>query len=160
MSQSSINASQKEPKESGTCGTYYGSFRLLRRDGTFSKHGSWVNPCHGSYTAPSSGPTYQRAAWTATDEDHSSNASTYGRPITPLQTTVDAHTLSHPPWSMKINRIPRAADVFSCTSLRGSANLLVVSRHGKNSCCSPLSFSQSQNVAGLKGILATSSINE
>ena len=109
MSQSSINASQKEPKESGTCRTCYGSFRLLRRDGSLSKHGSQDNPCPGSYTAPSNEPMHQRPAWTAIGEDHSSNASMHGRPLMPLQTTIDVHTLSHPPWSIKINRIPCAA---------------------------------------------------
>ena len=87
MSQSGLNASQKEDKESDTFGICFGLFKLLRRDGTLSKHESRDNPCSGSYSAPLNGPVKQLSTAGVSANKSSSANTTDGRPLPPVPPT-------------------------------------------------------------------------
>ena len=98
--------SQKVAKEQETCGTCFGSFKLLQRDGTSCKYEPRSNPSLGSYMAPSMGSmflpsTTNTGAWTI-----SSDNVNYGKPLVSQATAGSAaQSLSHPPWTEKINCI-------------------------------------------------------
>ena len=77
------------------------------------KHGPRDKPCSGSYLAPLCASTSHRPTLVATGQDPPSND---GKPKAPLSTAGVSDALTHPSWSSKINRIPRAARA-SCRSL-------------------------------------------
>ena len=116
MNQSGFNASQKKGKDSGTCEVCFGIFKRLCRDGTLSKHGFRDNPCPGYYSAPLNGPVTQPPTADVSAKQSSATITTDGKPLTPLAPSANSHTLSHPPWTTKLNRIPQSARA-SCRSL-------------------------------------------
>ena len=53
----SMSQSQKVPKETGTCGVCWATFRIQRATGRLHKHGHRDNPCLGSDKPPAASAT-------------------------------------------------------------------------------------------------------
>lgn len=130
--------SQKTPKEVGTCGVCWSTFRIQRATGHIHKHGPRRNPCPGSDKPPSNVQSSQQSS--APTSSTSSVASTQSSQLSQSTPDTDNGLLSHPKWTTLIRRIPRAARPACRDLLTGILRRIVAEPNNKPTWTELLNF--------------------